>query len=930
MRLSGRRGKRTRASKILRRVRRGPNVPRRFPVTLERLEDRLVLANIFWTVDADGFWDVASNWRDELGVSRLPAAGDDVFLDRPAGTFTITHRGTSSTAVRSLHADRNGFVLSGGSLTITAASDLDGQFTLSGGSLISNAVFTTSGTSTWNGGTIQGSGTIRNIGQWNLTGDSLKSISGALENAGIIVHSGSGNLGLNIGGVDGTLHNLSGGLYDLQGDADFDQGVFNNAGTLRKSAGTDVSTSRFGHRFNNLGGTIDVRTGIVAIAGSTGVAPSHTGGTYMVTAGATLDVTSGGSTDRQIFTGNFTSSGEGLLRLNGGLVEAGPGGATFNFPDYEWTGGRIDGGSDGLTNAGVMTLVSSADKQLSRNLINAGTILHGSTSGDLTNINLGSVTNLVGAIYDFQVDKSVSIDTFINQGTLRKSAGAGTAFMAPRNFSNERGIIDVTSGTLQISSPFTTMVGGLSTGGVFTASAGAVLDLTGPGNTVRYSGTYTGSGAGTVRVRAGVLQAGPAGANFNFPPGLFQWTGGVIAGGSTGLTNTGSMTMAGPDAKSLSGLLNNLGTVTNSGTGDLLLGQFGVFFSGPDGRFENRPGGLYDLQGEARLANGVFNNAGTVRKSAGTGTAMLFNHRFNNVGGTIDVRSGTFLLQGTSGAPYPTHTGGTFNVAAGAFLDLTNLGGIQVFTGNYTGSGAGLVRITGVINTGSAITVGPGGANFDFPPGMFQWIEGVINGIDGPFTNRGIMTVDVNTTVSLNPYVRLRGTLRNEGTILHVDDGIVAIDGDSGLGNITNLAGGVYVFRSDGKIQWSGSGLSAAVRNFGTLRKASGAGTATIDTDLPFHNVGTVEVNAGRLFVKSPVAQVNGTTLSGGTWKVQAAGVLELEDHPRFTTNDATVVLDGPAARFLAVEHLLVERGQPDDHERPYSARPGGTYRTQL
>ena len=166
-----------------------------------------------------------------------------------------------------------------------------------------------------------------------------------------------------------------------------------------------------------------------------------------------------------------------------------------------------------------------------------------------------------------------------------------------------------------------------------------------------------------------------------------------------------------------------------------------------------------------------------------------FNHRFNNIGGTIDVRSGTFLLQGTSGAPYPTHTGGNFNVAAGAFLDLTNAGGIQVFTGNYTGSGEGLVRVTGVVNTGGAITVGAGGANFDFPPGMLHWIEGVIDGIEGPFTNRGSMTVDVNTTVAFNPWVRLRGTLNNAGTILHVDDGIISIDGDSGLGKITDLVG---------------------------------------------------------------------------------------------------------------------------------------------
>ena len=49
---------------------------------LEVLEDRVLPATVFWNVDADGFWDVAANWRDDQGVSRLPGAEDDVVIDR--------------------------------------------------------------------------------------------------------------------------------------------------------------------------------------------------------------------------------------------------------------------------------------------------------------------------------------------------------------------------------------------------------------------------------------------------------------------------------------------------------------------------------------------------------------------------------------------------------------------------------------------------------------------------------------------------------------------------------------------------------------------------------------------------------------------------------------------------------------------------------
>jgi hypothetical protein len=31
---------------------------------LEPLEERLTPAQVAWAVDADGFWDVPTNWRD--------------------------------------------------------------------------------------------------------------------------------------------------------------------------------------------------------------------------------------------------------------------------------------------------------------------------------------------------------------------------------------------------------------------------------------------------------------------------------------------------------------------------------------------------------------------------------------------------------------------------------------------------------------------------------------------------------------------------------------------------------------------------------------------------------------------------------------------------------------------------------------------------
>jgi hypothetical protein len=73
---------------------------------LETLEERMLLANVFWNVDASGSWDVASNWS----TGTVPGAADDVFLDRPAGDFTITH-GAGDFAVNSVHASKNALVI---------------------------------------------------------------------------------------------------------------------------------------------------------------------------------------------------------------------------------------------------------------------------------------------------------------------------------------------------------------------------------------------------------------------------------------------------------------------------------------------------------------------------------------------------------------------------------------------------------------------------------------------------------------------------------------------------------------------------------------------------------------------------------------------------------------------------------------------------
>ncbi|PYI88539.1 MAG: hypothetical protein DME26_03490 [Verrucomicrobia bacterium] len=83
---------------------------------------------IFW-VGGSGDWNTPSNWNTGL----LPGPNDDVLIDRPGISITVTH--SSGSHVVSSLLSQGAFVLSGGSLTVTNTVQVNAAFTLSGGTL---------------------------------------------------------------------------------------------------------------------------------------------------------------------------------------------------------------------------------------------------------------------------------------------------------------------------------------------------------------------------------------------------------------------------------------------------------------------------------------------------------------------------------------------------------------------------------------------------------------------------------------------------------------------------------------------------------------------------------------------------------------------------------------------------------------------------
>ncbi len=639
-----------------------------------------MLTAVNWNIDTDGFWDVAANWS----TGQVPASGDDVTIDRGTANPTITIR--DSRTVTSI-TSRESLIATGGTLTVNAASQIDGStLTLNGGNLTANGAvtITASGMFEWQSGTISGNG-LANSGTITISAAANVSLNGRLTNSGTINHTGIGNLVL-----VGTITNDVNATYDFQNDA----GLFgipganflNNSGTIKKTGGSGLSTigmpipnsNDSSLNFNNTGGTLDGQSGTLQLLATSG---ASTGGMFNAATGAVLDLVPNRGAR---FAGTFTGTGGGTVQLSGGTLNvtdtAGPG-AIFNFPAglFQWSGGSI-GNTHPIhpfTNTGTITLAGANDKGLNGSAFNnSGTIIHTGTGNLLlgsTFTNLDTLTNNSGAIYDFQSDAGLfatpGTHFLNNSGTIQKTGGSGVSTIGTPNpnpngntfhFSNTGGTLDAQSGTLQL---FNTSGGsggsGSSgnTGGTFNASTGAVLELV-PNNGARFSGTFTGTGGGQVELSGGVLVTTGAGATFDFPDGLFHWTGGSIGNGT--FVNTGSITISGPNGKGLNGNgFSNAGTIVNVGPGSFNIAEF---------TFENRVGATFEHRGDSPfLADpsqfhnpGRFINAGMLKKTAGTGTVLFGGSVDNLATGTIEVHSGRLTLNRGGNS-----TGGTFNMSAG-------------------------------------------------------------------------------------------------------------------------------------------------------------------------------------------------------------------------------------------------------------------------
>src|SRR5262249_4124973 len=133
----------------------------------------------------------------------------------------------------------------------------------------------------------------------------------------------------------------------------------------------------------------------------------------------------------------------------------------------------------------------------------------------------------------------------------------------------------------------------------------------------------------------------------------------------------------------------------------------------------------------------------------------------------------------------------------------------------------------------------------------FNWTNGVISGT-------GALNLNGTSSMTGGFFSRLDGKIVNNAGTASVVIGNSFTFANGSIWN--NLAGGVFLLPDSSHIDSFFPG-SAAFNNFGTLRKTSPGGLATIA--IPVNNSGLVSVDSGSLALNSAYVQSAGSTVVG-------------------------------------------------------------------
>jgi PEP-CTERM motif len=381
-----------------------------------------------------------------------------------------------------------------GEVNINSNAAFNGGFTSSnldfqGGAFTgTNAALT--GTADFSAGTFAGSWTVGAGSTLNALGSSNKLFSAAnFTNDGTVAWSAGNQFFASGSQIDNN------GLWDASGDNSLNynggtQSTFTNDGTFRKSAGGGSTTIASIAFVNN--GTIDAQTGSITFGG--GIATFNAGSIF--TGAGEVNITNNAA-----FNGGFTSSN---LDFEGGTF-TGTNAALTGTAD--WTAGTF-AGSWNVNSGSNLAISGSANKLLSAATFgNDGTI-----AWSAGNMFLASGSQLINdGLIAITGDNSVNYNggaasSFVNNGTIEKTAGSGTTTLATSNIAlDNNGTINVLSGTIALPGTFAND-GTLGGTGTFTSANltnNGIIAPGAPGATgmLSLTGNYFQSGSGALNTQ---------------------------------------------------------------------------------------------------------------------------------------------------------------------------------------------------------------------------------------------------------------------------------------------------------------------------------------------------------------------------------------------------------------------------------------------
>lgn len=521
---------------------------------------------------------------------------------------------------------------------------------------------------------------------------------------------------------------------------------------------------------------------------------------------------------------------------------------------FNWFGGALSG--DGVFNAnGGITISGVMGKELrGPTLNNPGT----ATWSGKGNIAIGGRFNNTGtfdANNDAQFFLQGAAQGFFNEGKFYKLDSAGTtSFSVP--FHNT-GTVVVNSGTLELRG------GGTSTG-LFGIRDKCFVKFT--AGTYNLNGaTIGGMGHGVVdgafvtvsgKVSAGnfeVASRNLAGAGTLSVYNL-RWTGGSMTG--TGVTDARvTLEISGDADKVLeSRTLNNAGTATWKGTGNIGMGNGAVFNN--TGTFNAENNAKFTHTGGTPAS---FNNQGNFNKRGAKPITFFPNVAFNNTG-TVTVEFGDLELRG----------GGT-TTQPGAF-DARRDAEVKIAGGTYTldnaaffGEGrfhvnGGTVEVRGTVGMSRFILSSgtlTGAGTLDVF-GDLGWTGGTMGG-SGVTNADGRMFIDGYWGKTLR-----QRTLNTRGDVTWTGPANIGME----AGAVFNNFGG---FTAENNQTFVGAGPSSgSFNNFGVFTKSAGigieaAGVGITRFEIPFFNTGVVGARSGKIVFARGFDQKEGeTTIDAG------------------------------------------------------------------